>query len=115
MKYGNSYKLIKGIINCKIGANEKLVLFVLHFHRNEITKECYPSLNLIAKETGLSIKTVTRTLNNLKQIGLVVWTHDKNGRNNYLINEIGLESMVSKELKLITTMVKLTSGVGHGD
>lgn len=50
---------------------------------------CFPSLDLIAAESGLSKSTVQRTLNEMKERGLTDWQHVKtpNGwRNTYVLS-----------------------------
>ncbi len=52
--------------------NEKLVLAVLLFHRNQKTGVCYPGLKRISEYTGLSCRTVQRSLAGLQAKGRII-------------------------------------------
>lgn len=54
-----------------LDVNEKMVLTVLHFHRNRKTGECYPGIALISKLASLSKMTVLRVLGSLEKKGVI--------------------------------------------
>ena len=59
-------------LTCGSGAFH--IYFVLYSHRNAKTGACYPSLKLLAEETGKSLSTIKRELHNLREAGFIDWT-----------------------------------------
>ena len=59
-------------LTCGSGAFH--VYFVLYSHRNAKTGACYPSLKLLAEETGKCSRTVQRELDKLREAGFIDWT-----------------------------------------
>lgn len=56
----------KLILSENLGGNEKLVLLVL-LMRSINNKNCFPSRPRIAKESGLNIRTVDKTIKTLEE------------------------------------------------
>lgn len=52
-------------------ANEHHVLLMLGYHADDATGECWPSIRLLASETGLGERTVRRALVGLAEHGLI--------------------------------------------
>jgi DNA-binding transcriptional MocR family regulator len=50
----------------------KIVLYWLADHHNGDTGDCFPSLNLLARECEMSRPTVVKHLNELEELGLIV-------------------------------------------
>ena len=71
----------KAIRSSNLASNERYVLFILNSYANE-NGECWPSVDIIAKGTGLNKRTVFRCLAELKAIGLVSLYENPNGKTN---------------------------------
>jgi len=56
----------KLLLSDKLNKNEKLVLMVLLLHSGN-KKDCFPSRPLIAKETGLFVRTVDIAVKSLEE------------------------------------------------
>lgn len=52
---------------------ERLVLVSLSHHHNEQTGRCDPGQGRIARETGIQVRTVGRSLRSLERKGLISW------------------------------------------
>jgi hypothetical protein len=57
----------------KIPLAERGLLIVLLSHRNRRTGQCNPSHEALAYECGLSIRSVIRLLESLRDLGLITW------------------------------------------
>jgi hypothetical protein len=68
-----SYKLVKHVVDeiRDITPTEKLVMLVVASHRNEETGRCFPSQSLVAEKSGLTDRTVRRSLTSLEEKGLI--------------------------------------------
>jgi DNA-binding MarR family transcriptional regulator len=55
----------------RLRASDKVVYMVLARHADNKTQECFPSLEQIAEEAGLSKKTVIRSLKRLNKYGYI--------------------------------------------
>ncbi len=71
----------KAIRSSSLASNERYVLFILNSYANE-NGECWPSVDIIAKGTGLNKRTVFRCLAELRAIGLVSLYENPNGKTN---------------------------------
>lgn len=75
-----SFKNIQGILDAKIGDPlAKLVLLVINHHAHKDTNKAFPSIETIAKLTGLSRRTVIRKLDVLVSKKLLI--RKRQGRN----------------------------------
>ena len=70
MKNGFTQIPNKMLLSEKIGGNEKLVLCILFMH-NMDNETCFPSRPLIAKESGLYIRTVDKYIKLLEEKGFI--------------------------------------------
>lgn len=72
MGYMDVEKAIKAAVGMdNITPNDRLVWFVLAHHRNSKTGKCYPSIETIMGETGLSRSSVKRSKDNLEELGVL--------------------------------------------
>jgi hypothetical protein len=60
-----------------IGVGHWAVYLAIRSHRNSKTKRCDPSVETIARETGLGEKTVKRKRNELKRLNILGWKRRK--------------------------------------
>lgn len=71
------YKEVEKILNADVKVQEKLntlnVYCCLKSHFNKVSYVCYPSYETIEKETGLNNKTITKCLNNLVDLEMIVY------------------------------------------
>jgi len=63
-----------------IASTTKLVAHTLHYHMDNNTGECFPSEELIAKESGLSIRCVVMHIKKLKQNFYITIKKEKGGQ-----------------------------------
>ena len=77
MKDGFTQIPNKMFLSEKIGGNEKLVLCILFMHLMD-NDTCFPSRPLIAKETGLNMRTVDRMIVRLEEKGFIRVDRTKN-------------------------------------
>lgn len=79
------YKIPKKIFKMEFNAQEKLVLiFLLTFYDKG---KIYPSKKTISLETGLSLRTIDRTIKSLKEKGFLTYIKGKrNISNRYTID-----------------------------
>ncbi len=63
-----------------ISSTTKLVAHTLHFHMDNKTGECFPSEELIAKESGLSVRSVVSHIKKLKQKFYIAIHKKKSGQ-----------------------------------
>ena len=66
-----SFSAIKWAFKQPLSPTEKLVLLCIADHAHEKTQQCWPSLGTIAKESGLSTRSVIRSVNKLVELGLL--------------------------------------------
>lgn len=57
--------------------DERLIFIYLRMHSDSKTGQCFPSLNTLAKETGISKRTVQRCIEKLQEKGVVKVVHRK--------------------------------------
>ena len=62
---------------------EIAVLLMLHFYKNSETGECFPSHELLMSSCKISKSTLIRSLNELRNRGLIDWEHGKYNKNYY--------------------------------
>lgn len=70
------YKMPNTLNSDSFTVVEKAVYGSLMYHRNQRTKECYPTHAQIAEENGLSVSTVKRALHTLNLKHAVRWDGD---------------------------------------
>jgi DNA-binding MarR family transcriptional regulator len=81
-KYKGDIRFSKAVVFSKnLRLTDLKVYLVLLGHYNRVSRECFPSIRVIAEETGLTEKTVKASRNRLKQQGLINWTSDKKVKN----------------------------------
>lgn len=75
--------IVREIINkCDIQAS--MVYIIILSHRHDGTNKCFPSLELIARECGLSVRTITNTIKKLVEWGYIIVDSGRQGvSNNY--------------------------------
>lgn len=66
-----------------VSATDQYIYLILRSHYNGTTRLCFPSLNTISKESGLSIPTVRKCIDNLKNAKYIAVV--KNNRKNYYL------------------------------
>jgi hypothetical protein len=78
-----SFKAMTWAVNHELPAMQKIVLMVMANRFNEKSNTCWPSLESIAKESGMDKRSVIRQIGKLENIGLirVVKTRGNNGMN----------------------------------
>jgi DNA-binding MarR family transcriptional regulator len=71
------YVYLKRVLDDEeLSPHEKLILITLaSYSDHQITKQVYPSINTIAKKSGLSRSTTIRTLNTLAEKRLISRAH----------------------------------------
>jgi len=62
--------------------NERLIYIYLKMHSDSKTGQSFPSLNTLAKETGISKRTVQRCIEQLQEKGALRVVHRKSNRGN---------------------------------
>lgn len=70
----------------KIKPNDKLVLWGLADHHNDKSNLCYPSTKRLSDFTGLSVRSVIRSLKSLEDIGLIILQKRQGTSNSYTLN-----------------------------
>jgi hypothetical protein len=75
------YRTLTAVVRLQsqLSNNEFRVMSALSNFHNQLTGRCCPSYERLATETGLSRRTVARTLVTLKQRELISWVTVKNG------------------------------------
>lgn len=80
-------ELIRYII-FKTDAQTCMLYIIILSHRNTQSNQCYPSINLLAKEMSVSRRTIQRMINRLHEIGVLKINSGKMGvANNYYFPE----------------------------
>jgi hypothetical protein len=75
--HGSSLKALSGIRDSDLPAHAKLVASMLISRARPVHEEgwiCWPSLNRLTRDTGLSKSSIQRALRALRTAGLVSWT-----------------------------------------
>lgn len=81
MGMSNSFLWRKQILeDIDLRSTTKLVAMVLHYHMDNNSGECFPSEELIAKESGLSIRCVVMHIKKLKQNFYISIKKEKGGQ-----------------------------------
>lgn len=60
------------IAHSELGPTRKLVAFVLSLHMNELGGSCFPSIDTLARKTGLSDRGVQKAIRALEESGWLV-------------------------------------------
>ena len=76
----------------ELSSRAKLVAFVLVKHMNNKTGKCYPSEERMASQSSLSVRTVRRAINELKDAGYLLVKKSTSSASNYLHNEYMLQT-----------------------
>lgn len=66
----------------KCGANGLMLYLVILSHRNTRTNSCFPSLELLMKECGVSKSTVQRSIKKLYEEGFLIIESGRHGISN---------------------------------
>jgi len=74
----------------------RAVLTAVILHANNETGIAWPSVNLLAAETGLHRATVVRHLGELRAAGILKWTHDPGRPNRYQVDPKALSSRTER-------------------
>lgn len=72
-------------VDDNLGKNEKLVYCVLSIHAMGNKKECYPSIQTISKEAGISRNTIYKALENLEDENYISINHREGRPNLYTL------------------------------
>lgn len=72
------------IIN-KTNLQTAMLYYILYSHYNHVDGSCFPSLEVLSIEAGVSIKTVQQMLKALKQEGIIDYKSGKQGKCNQYI------------------------------
>lgn len=78
-----------------LSAIDLKVYSILLAHYNTVTRDCFPSIPVIAEEAGICQTTVKQSRNRLKKLGLINWQVNKKERNSCMYDlplEFGAES-----------------------
>jgi len=70
----------KAIMNSNLPSTQRYVLHVVGFHMNGDGGECFPSTKLLARETGLSERTVVTHLMDARKKGWLRVTERREGK-----------------------------------
>lgn len=73
------WKLNHEIRNCSLPVAHKAVMWVLESYIADAKQAAFPSLNTLAKQSGLSRSTVKRTLKELQDRKILRWTQEEVG------------------------------------
>lgn len=60
-----------------LSARAKSVLLMLAFHKNDMTGDCFPSRELLARELSCSVRSIANGLKELRERGFVKITRTK--------------------------------------
>lgn len=71
--------LIKAQAKLGLSANDMVVLLNLIMHWWEVDTMPFPRMTTIAKRTGMNVRTVQRSMSNMKKLGYVVRREQGNG------------------------------------
>lgn len=75
----------------EVNASSRLVFLCLVDHYNQETGKCFPSRKRIAEKTGIAVRTVDRSLEKLREVGLISWKSGHTGKANwYSIDRVKL-------------------------
>jgi hypothetical protein len=105
-----SIAMIQAFKATTLKPTERLVAFMLADHMNDQTKRCHPSVRLLAKETGLTVRSVITSIQKLADSGYITKQEtDKTGQNRHYIlhPENGMKAV--KEIHRCSTFT------GEGD
>ena len=73
--------IIREIIN-KYDIQASMVYIIILSHRHDTTNKCYPSLDLIARECNLSVRTITNVIKKLVDGKYLIVDSGKQGISN---------------------------------
>ena len=112
VKYDDKWKA-KGYTNIKnpvlfdeyLSTRAKIIYFQLLARDFNGDKISYPNQNTIAKENGVTPKTVQRTMKELEEAGLIEIKHRYNSSNLYILKEITNRYPQFKEKKEVLSDV----------
>ena len=77
-----------------ITARDKVVLLGLIKRINRVERYCYPSLDVLGKDTGLPVKSVSKAIQALSKCGLVeVERRGKKQTNFYVVKCPGMDDL----------------------
>jgi len=69
------------LVSAKAGSRGVTVYSWLCYYANAKGQDCFPSMNTLARQCGVSGRTIARTIKRLEEIGVIAIVHD-NGRCN---------------------------------
>lgn len=70
--------LVREIIN-KTDPQTAMLYILILSHRNRITKKCFPSISLLAREMGMADRTISRMIKRLIEEGFLIVNSGRQG------------------------------------
>ena len=96
-RFSKAYNTIMRQIVCETNLQTGMFYYILYSHYNSQDKSCFPNMETLAIECGVSTKTIQTMVKALKDKGFITYTSGKQGRsNNY---KFPLEIELEKKLK----------------
>lgn len=84
-RFCKAYNVIMRYIINKTNLQTAMLYYILYSHYNHVDGSCFPSLEVLSIEAGVSIKTVQQMLKTLKQEGIIDYKSGKQGKCNQYI------------------------------
>ena len=79
----------------QLGAYGLVVYMALSRYRNSTTQECFPSKELLAEETGISVRSVHNALRQLERLGVIKTTGRKGRASLYTLPVLSVDAPTS--------------------
>lgn len=81
-RFSKAYNTTMRYIVNKTNLQTAMLYYIIYSHYNHIDKTCFPSLETLSIEAGVSIKTIQTMLHSLKQAGIIDYKTGKKGKCN---------------------------------
>lgn len=84
-RFSKAYNTTMRYIISKTNLQTAMLYYILYSHYNHVDGSCFPSLETLAVECGVSIKTIQQMLRTLKNEGIIDYKSGKQGKCNQYI------------------------------
>lgn len=95
-KYKNT-ELLKVVLESKLTSQQRNIILSINYYRNYETGVAFPAVKTIAKRANMSLPTVYRTLEELKELGVLIVNKLEGHTNSYRIDVQKLNSIADVE------------------
>lgn len=84
-RFCKAYNVTMRYIINRTNLQTAMLYYILYSHYNHVDGSCFPSLETLSIEAGVSVKTVQQMLKALKQKGIIDYKSGKQGKCNQYI------------------------------